>query len=75
MDGKQITEESAGAFLKRRRSEEGRIAANVRGIEAIISGHDHVALHTPFMVNNTVIGSTGSALSYLGNRNEKQKRE
>jgi 5'-nucleotidase / UDP-sugar diphosphatase len=66
VDGKQITEESAGAFLKRRRSEEGRIAANVRGIEAIISGHDHVALHTPFMVNNTVIGSTGSALSYLG---------
>lgn len=66
VDGKQITDESAADFLKRRRSEDGRIAANFGEIGAIISGHDHVPLHTPLIINNAVIGSTGYGLSYLG---------
>lgn len=74
VDGRQITGESKRDFLKRRRSEDGRVAANVKGIDVIISGHDHVALHTPLIVDKTVIGSTGTGLLYVGKMVFKGKK-
>ncbi len=42
------------------------IAANVPGIDVIVSGHSHTALHEPRMVGDTVIVQAGAYTRYLG---------
>lgn len=48
------------------KSEDGKLAKAMSGVDAIISGHDHVALGKPLFVNDIPIVSSGSSLSYLG---------
>ncbi len=42
------------------------IAANVPGIDVIVSGHSHTALHEPVVVGDTVIVQAGAYTRYLG---------
>lgn len=42
------------------------LANDVSGIDIIIGGHDHVALETPLIVNNTIIAQSGYYLRNLG---------
>jgi len=42
------------------------LANDVSGIDVIIGGHDHVALETPLLVNNTIIAQSGYYLRNLG---------
>ncbi len=50
----------------REKSQDGRIAMEIPLIDVIISGHDHEYLYTPFIINNTVIGSSGGYNCMLG---------
>lgn len=47
-------------------SEDGSLAAKVAGIDVIISGHDHDTLHSPLMINKTLVASAGAMGKYLG---------
>ncbi|SES96533.1 bifunctional metallophosphatase/5'-nucleotidase [Anaerobranca gottschalkii] len=46
--------------------EDKNLAAQVDGIDIIITGHCHTPLYQPVKVNNTLIFSTGAYLNYLG---------
>lgn len=50
----------------KKKSPDGILAQEVQGIDAIISGHDHEYLHSPLVINNTVIGSAGAYNCMLG---------
>lgn len=50
----------------KKKSQDGILAQEVQGIDAIISGHDHEYLHSPLVINNTVIGSAGAYNCMLG---------
>lgn len=50
----------------RKKSQDGRLAMNVPLIDVIISGHDHEYLYAPFIINRTVIGSSGGYNCMLG---------
>ena len=55
-----------GTSENKKESEDELLAANVDGIDLIISGHTHTSLKEPIVVNNTVIASAGSYGVYLG---------
>ncbi len=46
--------------------EDRALAGAVPGIDVIVSGHCHTALHEPILVGNTVIVQSGIRLQYLG---------
>ncbi len=48
------------------RSEDAILANKIDNIDVIISGHDHIELKAPIMVNNTLIGNVGANANYLG---------
>jgi 5''-nucleotidase/2'',3''-cyclic phosphodiesterase and related esterases len=66
VNGKQIVGEDSLSFSKRAKSEDGLLAESVLNVDAIISGHDHVVLHKPLIVNNIPIVSSGNNLNFLG---------
>ena len=47
-------------------SPDGLVADKIKGIDAIVSGHDHDFLFEPLQVEETVIASSGSNLNYIG---------
>jgi 2',3'-cyclic-nucleotide 2'-phosphodiesterase (5'-nucleotidase family) len=46
--------------------EDRELAKNVNGIDVIIGGHSHTALHQPVIENGTIIVQAGSLTRYLG---------
>lgn len=50
----------------RQKSQDGKLAMNVPLIDVIISGHDHEYLYAPFIINRTIIGSSGGYNCMLG---------
>lgn len=46
--------------------EDEDLARAVSGIDVIVGGHSHTALHTPIMVNDTIIVQAGYFLQYMG---------
>lgn len=50
----------------RKKSQDGKLAMQVPLIDVIISGHDHEYLYAPFIINRTVIGSSGGYNCMLG---------
>lgn len=56
----------AGTSPDRSRSEDEQLARAVDGIDVIISGHTHRALHEPLRAGRTLIVSSGSFASFLG---------
>ncbi len=56
----------SGTHPDPKRSEDELLAAQVEGIDVIISGHSHTLLAEPLLVNNTVIVSAGQYGARLG---------
>lgn len=52
--------------ILRKKSQDGRLAMQVPLIDVIISGHDHEYLYAPFIINRTIIGSSGGYNCMLG---------
>ncbi|MFW6421864.1 MAG: bifunctional metallophosphatase/5'-nucleotidase [Candidatus Bipolaricaulota bacterium] len=46
--------------------EDRKLAAEVEGIDVVIGGHCHTALHRPVREKGTIIAQAGSRLNYLG---------
>ena len=49
--------------------EEVEYAKQVSGIDIIVGGHSHTALHKPIQINDTIIIQAGSEIQYLGELN------
>lgn len=47
-------------------TEDADIARKVEGIDVILSGHTHMAMHEAVTVGDTIIACAGTALNYLG---------
>ena len=65
-DGKRIEAGAKNERKLRAESEDGALAAAVPEIDVIVSGHDHEALFSPVIVNNTVIVASGYGGRYSG---------
>lgn len=46
--------------------EDRELVKNVKGIDVIVGGHSHTALHQPVIENGTIIVQAGSLTRYLG---------
>ncbi len=49
--------------------EEVEYAKQLEGVDVIVGGHSHTALHKPIVVNDTIIVQAGSEIQYLGELN------
>ena len=54
------------ALTHSRVEEDRELARDVDGIDLIVGGHCHTALHEPILENDTIIVQAGSLLEYLG---------
>lgn len=54
------------AITHSRVEEDVELAGEIDGIDIIVGGHSHTALHEPVIENNTIILQAGSLLEYLG---------
>ncbi len=54
------------AITHSREEEDIDLALDVDGIDVIVGGHSHTALHDPLIENDTIILQAGSLLEYLG---------
>ncbi len=48
------------------KSEDATLAKQLKGLDIIISGHDHDILHSPAIINNSIIGVPGAYNEYIG---------
>lgn len=65
-DGRRIEAGAKNERKLRAKSEDGALATAVPEIDVIVSGHDHEALFSPLIVNNTVIVASGYGSQYSG---------